>query len=231
MPHPIPHETHPGTLSGTLHAAPSDVACAPPRRSSPVATAALLALFATLLLALTAPAARAQSGPLIEVDPQGIVVNPRPGFTAEVFVDRDRSGRHQPSYRIGEPIRVGVRVSADAYVYLFSIKANGDTTQILPNRFDDAGRDNFLRAERTRWFPPRDARYTFEVDGPRGVDTVFVVASREPLDTRTLARFERDPHFARSQIGTAGLADAMSIVVRPLPSHAWVTDAARFRVR
>ena len=186
-----------------------------------------IALALTLVFAALATAAAQR----IVISPRAIVVNPQPAFDVEVFVDRDPSGRSAPSYAVGDSIEIGVRVAEDAFVYLFSISAGGEVVQILPNRFDDAGRDNFLRANRTAYFPPRDARYSFVIDPPTGLAKVIAVASKSELDTRTLARFATERDFqATSQIGEEGFARALSIVVRPLPQQEWVTSTALYYV-
>jgi hypothetical protein len=188
-------------------------------------TVALIVTFATLTALSTAFAQR------IVVSPQAIVVNPLPAFDVEVWVDKDPSGREAPAYRVGEEIRIGVRVAEDAYVYLFSVGSAGEVVQILPNRFDEAGRNNFMRAGTTRTFPPQGARYAFTVDPPMGLAKVIAVASKQPLDTRQLAQFRSERDFqATSQIGEEGFARALSIVVRPLPQDEWVTSTALYWV-
>ncbi|HHO56804.1 MAG TPA: DUF4384 domain-containing protein [Trueperaceae bacterium] len=166
----------------------------------------------------------------VVISPQSIVVNPKPSFSAEVWVDKDPSGNATPSYNIGENIRIGVKVSEDAYIYLFSIHANGVIDQILPNRYDNAGKSNYLKANRSKYFPHNDAPYTFSVDGPEGLDKVFVVASKKPLNTNQLANFETDPNFASSNIGQQGFAETLSIIVKPKEQSSWVTDTALFNV-
>jgi hypothetical protein len=185
-------------------------------------------LVLALMTALVASAAFAQR---IVVSPQAIVVNPLPAFEVDVFLDRDPTGGQAPAYRVGEDIQIGVRVTEDAYVYLFSISAAGEVVQILPNRFDAAGRDNFVRAGTTRYFPPQGARYSFSVDPPTGLAKVIAVASKRELDTRQLASFATERDFqATSRIGEDGFARALSIVVQPLPQEAWVTDTALYYV-
>src|SRR5690606_29237439 len=155
----------------------------------------------------------------VDFSPRAIVVNPRPSFDVDVWVDRapDRGGI--PTYAVGEPITVGVRTSEGGYVYLFSVSSTGEVVQILPNRFAE-GRDAFLAAGETRYFPPAGARYTFAVDAPGGLAKVIAVASRQPLDTRTLASFGSERDFlATSRPGEEGFARALSIVVRPLPQE------------
>ena len=166
----------------------------------------------------------------VVISPQSIVVNPRPSFSVEVFVDKDTSGNAAPTYQIGEDISIGVRATESAYIYLFNVKSNGQIQQILPNRYDQQGQDNFLQANQTRYFPRPDAPYTFSIEGPQGLDKVIAVASKDPLDTRQLADFTQDPNFASSSIGEESFAQTLSIVVRPKAQDSWVTDTAIFYV-
>jgi hypothetical protein len=172
--------------------------------------------------------AGAQESPVLS--PQAIIVNPVPSYEVEVFVDKDPSGGATPSYAVGESIRIGVRVSEDAYVYLFNVRSDGSVNQILPNNYDAAGQNNFVRAGETKYFPPEGAAYAFEVNAPEGLDKVIAVASEQPLDTSTLATFESDPNFASSDLGEEGFADALSVIVTPLPQEDWVSDTALFYV-
>ncbi len=173
--------------------------------------------------------AQAQS---VQPSPQAIVVNPLPdpNFTAEVFLDKDPSGSGNPSYAVGESVRIGVRVNQASYIYLYDVKPSGQVTQILPNRFDAFGRNNFMQAGETKFFPPGVARYTFTIDPPNGLSKVIVVASRQPLSTGQLAGFEGGAALATSTIGESGFAGAFSIVVRPIPQQDWVTDIVLYTV-
>jgi hypothetical protein len=181
-----------------------------------------------LLLVFTFSVVLAQ--PRITVSPQTIVVNPVPTFSVEVFLDKDSSGNATPSYQIGEAISIGVRVSEAAYIYVFNVRSTGEIIQILPNRYDADGQNNYLQAGETKYFPPRGARYAFNVDGPNGLDKVIAVASRSQLDTRQLADFTGTGNFATSNIGQDGFAQTFSIVVTPIPQEDWVTDTALFYV-
>ncbi|MEX2535481.1 MAG: PEGA domain-containing protein [Trueperaceae bacterium] len=178
-----------------------------------------------LLIVVWASPAWAQSQDGVVFSPQSIVVNPRPGFEVDVFLDQG-SDSQIPTYQVGDEISIGVRVTEDSYVYLFNVRPNGQIQQLLPNRYDSAGENNFLRAGETRHFPAPNARYVFNAAPPRGLDKVIAVASKTELDTRELARFEEDPNFATSQIGEEGFARNLSIVVRPIEQSNWVTDTA-----
>lgn len=178
-------------------------------------------MFTILILLLVSAAAHAQE---VRTEPRRIVVNPNPSFDVTVFLDK--SGE-VPTYRIGEEIRIGVRVDRDAFVYLFSIQPDGTVTQILPNRFTD---DNRVRAGQTRMYPPEDADYSFNVEPPTGTSKVVAVASTRELDTRELARFQNDAAFATSDIGEEGFQSAFRIVVEPVPQSGWVTATAYYEV-
>lgn len=166
----------------------------------------------------------------VVLSPRSIVVNPVPGFGLQVWVDKDPTGRATPTYDLGDSIRISVRSDQDAYVYLFSLAADGEVVQILPNRIDSGGGDNFLRANATRTFPPAGARYMFNVEPPGGLAKVIAVASRRPLDVSTLASFRSEGNFALSNVGEEGFARALRIIVTPVPQADWVSATALYYV-
>jgi hypothetical protein len=194
-------------------------------RTSARIVPAFLTLLALVLVALGGNAA-AQD---VVISPRSIVVNPVPGFELDVWVDKGRSGDAIPVYDIGENVRISVRPSEDAYIYLFSFSADGELVQVLPNRFD-GGSDPFVRAGNTRTFPPEGARYSFNVAPPRGLAKVIGVASKEPLDVSTLASFRTEADFATSSAGEDAFARALRIIVQPLPNENWVSDTALYYV-
>ncbi|MGQ9753841.1 MAG: PEGA domain-containing protein [Thermaceae bacterium] len=160
-----------------------------------------------------------------KITPQGIIVNPVPtDLSVKVWVDKDPAKTGQAVYQVGELIFVYVQVNQDAYVYLFSINANGKVDPILPNAYE---RDNFLRGGEIRRYPPAGARYRYTVTGPEGRDTVLAVASKKPLDINRILDVERNQ--VRVQ-GLEGLSRTLSIVVEPLPDRDWVTDVAYYFV-
>jgi hypothetical protein len=167
----------------------------------------------------------------VVTDAARIVINPIPSFNVEVFVNKNPSGDQTPDYAVGEAISVGVRVSENAYVYLFNVRSNGEVQQLIPNRYDREGQNNYLTAGQTKYFPPSGARYSFNVEGPRGFDKIIAVASKTQLDTRQLADFTSDPSFASSTIGESGFANSFSIVITPVPQNDWVTDTVSYYIR
>lgn len=181
-------------------------------------------LFGAITILLFTAAAFAAD---FELSPLGIVVNPKPGFSVDVGLNK---GGATPSYEVGEHIQISVTVSENSYIYLFNVRSDGQIVQILPNELDGDGRNNYVRSGETKTFPPRGADYTFDISTPYGLDKVIALASRSQLNTRTLANFASGDSFATSSIGEGGFAQALGIIVTPIPQSNWVTDTAQFYV-
>jgi hypothetical protein len=178
------------------------------------------------LLALALPLAFAQR---IVISPEAIVVNPNPAPNFTVTVSLNKSGS-RPVYQMGESVQISVRVSQSAYVYLFSVKPDGEITQILPNRYDPAGQSNLMNAGESRTFPPANARYSFTIAPPKGLSKVIAVASKRQLDTREIAQFKSGDTFASGTGGQDGFVHGFAIVVKPVPQQDWVTSTALYYV-
>ena len=82
------------------------------------------------------------------------------------------------SFKIGEPIRIGVRVNRDAYVTLVDLGTSGQVTVLYPNRFHQ---DNRVRAGQDVLIPPPDAGFALAVQGPKGFEQVRAIATEEPV--------------------------------------------------
>ena len=184
------------------------------------------ALLSTATLALVGTVAFGQSSP--QISPQSIIVNPvQPDLAVSVRVDKPGEN---PTYNIGEKIKISVSVNQDAYVYLFSVHSDGEIDLILPNKL--SGGNELLRAGETRTFPPQGGGYTLDVAPPAGQDKVLAVASKRPLNLQEIASFKGNQPFATSNVkGQDNLARALSIVVTPVPASDWVTGIAYFQVQ
>lgn len=182
----------------------------------------LLMIPAAMLLGTAAAAPK--------ISAQSIIVNPvQPDLKVTVRVDKDQSGNQNPTYRAGESIRISTSVNRDAYVYLFNVDATGEVTQILPNRLSSS---NFVKANTTAVFPAPDANFTFTVGTDIGLNKVLALASLTQLNLDQLSSFKtgQDQFATVNAKGQQQLAQALSIVVNPIPQNSWVSDTAFFTV-
>ncbi|SMB91024.1 DUF4384 domain-containing protein [Deinococcus hopiensis] len=164
------------------------------------------------------------------ISAQSIIVNPaQTTLTVKVWTDRG-SGTQVPGYVPGERIRLYTSVNQDAYVYLFNVDPQGHVDLILPNRFQGGG--NFLKANTTRTFPAASDPFTFNIAAPYGLNKVLALASRTPLKLDQIATFKaQQDSFATVNLqGQEKLAQALSIVVNPVPAENWISATAYYNV-
>ncbi|GAA0517217.1 PEGA domain-containing protein [Deinococcus depolymerans] len=165
-----------------------------------------------------------------KISAQSIIVNPaQPDLNVSVRVDKDASGAQNPAYRVGDPISISATVNRDAYVYLFNVNPDGSVDQILPNRLSES---NFVKAGTTKSFPAPDDNFKYTVAGPIGQNKVLALASATELDLDQISSFKttQDQFATVNAKNQNGLAQALSIVVTPLPQNSWVSDTAFYTV-
>jgi hypothetical protein len=174
----------------------------------------------TASLAVAAPKITAQS----------IIVNPvQTTEHVRVWTDRDPSGTNTPDYTIGDKIRLFVTADRDAYVYLFSVEADGTVEQILPNAYNSGA--NFVKAGVVKAFPGNGDTFTYNVAGSVGITKVLAVASTTKLDLKALSAYKSGEKFAVVRVkGQQQLAQALSIVVSPISQKTWTSDVALINV-
>ncbi|MDV6375064.1 DUF4384 domain-containing protein [Deinococcus sp. ZS9-10] len=174
------------------------------------------------------------SGPTLAaptLSAQSIIVNPvQTTVDVKVWTDRDTSGTGTPSYAPGDKIRLYASVSQDAYVYLFNVDPNGQVDLILPNRYQ--GGANFLKANAVKVFPAAGDPFTFDIAAPYGLNKVLALASKTELNLSQIATFKSGQNsFADVNVkGQQGLAQALSIVVTPVPQNTWDSATAFYGV-
>lgn len=149
-----------------------------------------------------------------------------------VWTAKDPTGTKTPTYVAGDRMTLNVKTTQDAYVYLFNVDQKGNIDLILPNKFTSGA--NFIKANTTKSFPSKEDKFTFDIAGPAGLNKVLAVASKTELDLEDIAQFKEDQTtgFATVTVrgGQTGLAQALSIIVKPLPSKDWVTDVAQYQI-
>ncbi|AWN24202.1 S-layer protein [Deinococcus irradiatisoli] len=182
---------------------------------------------------LLLPAALMLSGALAapKISAQSIIVNPaQPDLGVKVWTDKNPDGTKVPDYKVGEKIVLNVSTTQDAYVYLFNVDGSGKVDQLLPNRF--ASGANFVKANTVKSFPAAGDAFTFDISGPAGLNKVLALASKTELDLGDLSKFasQQDQLATVNAKGQQQLAQALSIVVNPIPQNSWVSDTAFYNV-
>ena len=152
------------------------------------------------------------SGGALAQTTQGLTVEPLPrALRAELKV--------KDTYYPGESLEVAVKVSDEAYIYLFSVDPRGHAEQIFPNRYQ---KNNRLQANRTYRFPPASAAYHLRVELPAGTHKVICLAARSQLSPRAL----------QSVRGTsAELSLTRALEAEPLLSSDWMIATQKYQVR
>ena len=190
----------------------------------------------TLPLALMTAALTVTASAAPKISAQSIIVNPvQTSLSVKVWTDRDSSGTQTPNYYVNDKIRIYTSVNQDAYVYLFNVDPTGKVDLILPNRY--AGGANYVRAGAVKTFPSAQDRFTFDIAAPYGLNKVLALASKTQLNLNDIATFQGQSGqpaqggFAEVKVeGQQQLAQALSIVVNPVPQNTWISDVAYYNV-
>lgn len=126
-----------------------------------------LSAAALLLAASAASAERAAIGQKIREVPNAPV---------EVAIWTDRG--EDASYCDGDSIEIYFRTNVDAYVAIYDVDTTGRIHRLFPSRY---AHDNFVRGGDVNRVPARYG-FHFEVEGPRGWETLRAVAATDPRD-------------------------------------------------
>ena len=79
---------------------------------------------------------------------------------------------------IGDKMTINVDSKIDAYVYIIHMDDNGVTTLITPKFIDGT---NLIKAGIKRSYPTGKDDMEFEASAPIGIDSIYVVATAQPL--------------------------------------------------
>ncbi len=158
--------------------------------------------------------------------PDLAAATPGPGVSSDRLQVRVWSDKR--SYRIGEHVRFGLRVSRDAYVTLINIGTGGDVTILYPNRFHPT---HFVRGGQEVAIPPADSGFTLVVKGPTGFDQVRAVATEDPVMFQP-GDFAGQPTAFRSldRVQTRGLAVEIKEGRAKMPAAKWAEDVIAVQV-
>lgn len=119
---------------------------------------------------------------------------------------------------------VGLRVASDrnAFIYIYNFDAAGNMNLLTnPN-------DNYLQVNQPRTYPENHGLY--KVSGPVGRESIFAIASNQPLNQARLQQLQRQHVQAMSQ--SRGLVSGGGSMVSSQPSiqDGWLADSIIFDV-
>ena len=102
-----------------------------------------------------------------------------------VLVDPD-SGRTQAAapdrmFRTGECFALDIESNRSGFLYVLAKQSSGRWHPLLPSKEEDMATENNTITAGTKVRIP--LKHCFEIENPPGVETLFVVLSREPRDT------------------------------------------------
>jgi hypothetical protein len=92
-------------------------------------------------------------------------------------------------YHFGEVMKLRVMTDKDAYVVLLDQGASGRTHWLVPNRWHP--NELHLKANAPITIPD-NAKWTFDVGGPRGVDVIYALASSTPVSREQMKRLRAE---------------------------------------
>jgi hypothetical protein len=97
------------------------------------------------------------------------------GLNVDLWTDKGNEAVYQP----GDRMKVNVRTSADSYVLVYEIDAEGTVRLLFPDR----GGPGFLEGRQTVQFPPDNADVDLVVQQQVGQCYIVAIASTAPFDT------------------------------------------------
>lgn len=80
-------------------------------------------------------------------------------------------------YRIGEQLKINLRVLRAGYLRIAYIGASGEVSELLPNQYQSTK----VKANTELFLPSKAAKYKLEITGPIGVDKIVAVFSELPI--------------------------------------------------
>ncbi len=184
-----------------------------------------LILASAVALALGAshggPAAQAAGD---QQDPRSLTVIeiPESDLKVSAWLNGSRS-----SYVIGETVHLNVRANEDAYVTVFNTDAQGQTTVVFPNGFQQ---DNKVSANSVVSIPGPNDDFRLQVGGPAGSNLIKVIASKKPISLIDAAGFVSRGAFRSFDGQPGGLANHLRTVIVASPDAGWAAADLPFTV-
>jgi hypothetical protein len=146
-----------------------------------------------------------------------LIVNPRPVFAVDVWVDRP-----DEPYLVGETVTIFFRTNQSCYVHLFNTGPSGDITVLYPNEYH---RNNFIEAGGVWAFPAPGDAFEFTVGPPCGRELVKLVATSKPIDL-TGGRAEK---MAWAQVMKGSEMKGVKLRLDQQPTDSWAEATVEFQ--
>ncbi len=127
----------------------------------------------------------------------------------------------------GEEVKLFYQPTADCYIYIFSVAADGSVTLLLPNSID---KDNSIKAEKIYSFPPDGSKihlysqFLPEFKGKTAEERVKVIATKKKEDIIPLG-FQEGMFKAYDAKSTGMISDLVKKLNRLEPAD-WTEAAA-----
>ena len=154
--------------------------------------------------------------------PMAQIETERPASADQSLAVRTTFDRPDGKYSHGDELLLTVKVTEDAYIWVFDTGTSGKVHQIFPNRYE---KDNFLKGGESVLIPDSDSQYEFIASYPKGAELITVIASKDsnPL-TQSLIDQETGDGAFWALNGTANsVAKDLSITLKK-EHPKWVGD-------
>ena len=87
----------------------------------------------------------------------------------------------QQVYRVGEKLQIHFQSDWDCYVFFYLEAADGQTSLLFPNQYDD---NNFVQAGRAYTIPNPSYGFDLTIAPPLGVERIKVLATTDPATVK-----------------------------------------------
>jgi hypothetical protein len=127
------------------------------------------------------------------------------GLRYTLLLVSGRGDRGQPvaperNFRKGDCVALELETNRSGYLYVLSKQSSGDWVPLFPTA-ELADQSNRIDPGEIVRTPKRSC---FEIDDPPGVETLFVVLSRDPRDVYELSASIQGPQAAATEVASAG---------------------------
>ncbi|HPE70751.1 MAG TPA: DUF4384 domain-containing protein [Candidatus Competibacter sp.] len=138
---------------------------------------------------------------------------PQSGLKVTAWVDHPDN-----TYAFGEPVVLSVKTDQDAYLTVLNVGTSGKVQVIFPNRFQ---KDHRVAAGQVIQIPDKKSKFSFQVQGPAGLELIKVIATQTPQPLFTDDRADpAGPYQALKALAPA-VAKDLAVTLREQHGDRW----------